>query len=289
MNSQGWYATGFHDGTVALSGIYGDNGKIGSAMLPAAGSDENPYFARIDPATGEARWIASVFSTDEIFAGPTDAQGDDLCITGAIVNSATVLGTPLTALGMADDFVARLDGNGNPRFVRAIGTTGNEATTVGLSVAATSDGGCTVATQAPADLAIDSLSLPVAGGGAVVLRFDATGTAIAGARAPSGLTIGRLGDRIYGAVSCTGPCTIAGAMYAAIGKDIVFAAFDASAHGTVIGALTGGANAIDRFSAIAPDALAVTFQAGPAPTTFGTLALSVPSAVSALAVLDVAP
>ncbi len=288
MNSQGWYAAGFADGSVALSGIYGDNGNIGSTMLPAAGSDENPYFARIDPATGEARWIASVFSTDDIFAGPIDPQGDDLCITGAIVNTATVLGTQLTSIGLVDDFVARVDGTGNPRFVRAFGSTGNDSTTEGLSVAATSDGGCTVAAQVPADLTIDGLSLPVSGGGAVLLRFDATGTAVAGARAPTGLIIGRLGDRIYGAGPCGGICTIAGAPYTAVGTDIVFAAFDANAHGTVIGALTGGAATLDRFSPIPPDALAVTFAVGTSAVAFGGVALNAPGS-SALAVLGVAP
>ncbi len=105
--------------------------------------------------------------------------------------------------------------------------------------------------------------------------------------AACGLAIGRLGDRVFGAVPCAGPCTIAGAPYATAGADIALVSFDAAAHATVIGALAGGAMAFDQFAAIEPDALAVSFAAGPTTTAFGALTLTPPGMVNALAVFGV--
>lgn len=283
FNIQTWFATGFGDGSVALTGIYGGGGMLGTASLPMTTSDENPFLARFDPATQTTRWAFAVTTTDSTGAGPIDVDGDDVCAMGQFSGNMTVFGAPLTSAGMRDVYIARLDRDGNARFVRSLGSTGQDSVGANASIVATSDGGCTIAAPIAGDVSIDSFSLPAAQGPVVVVRFDATGVATAATRMGGPLQLARLGDRIYGALACSGAaCKLADATYTPVGSDIALATLDPALHPTIVATLTGGAATLVELAAVPPDALAIAFTAS-APTLFGALALSPPAPVNALA------
>jgi hypothetical protein len=289
FNIQTWFAAGYADGSVALTGIYGGGGMLGSASLPMTTSDENPFLARLDPATHVARWALAVTTTDSTGAGPIDTDGDDLCATGQFSGNMTVFGTPLTSAGMRDAWVARLDRDGNARFVRNLGSTGQDSVGSNASIVATSDGGCTLAAPIAGDVSIDSFSLPVAEGPVVVVRFDATGKATAATRMGGPFQLVHLGDRLYGALACSGAaCKLADTTYTPVGSDIAIATLDPALHPTVVAALTGGAAALVELTAIPPDAVAIAFTSSAA-TTFGALSLLPPAQVNALALYGAAP
>jgi len=287
FNIQSWFAAGYADGDVALSGIYGGGGTLGSASLPATTSDENPFLARVDPATHAARWALAVASSDSMGAGPVDPDGDELCAIGQFSGDQTVFGKALTSAGLRDVWIARFDRDGNPRFVRGLGSSAQDSVGAGASILATSDGGCTVSAPIGGDVAIDSFTLPLAQGSNVVVRFDATGTATAAFRA-DGVQLARLGDRLFAARQCTALCTLANLSYTPIGDDIVIAALDAQLHATQLAAITGGAKAFGQLAAIAPDALAIAFTSS-GMSSFGALSITPTSAVNALALYGVAP
>jgi len=287
FNIQSWFAAGYADGDVALSGIYGGGGMLGSASFPATTSDENPFLARVDPATHMPRWALAVTSTDSMGAGPVDPDGDELCAIGQFSGDQTVFGKALTSAGMRDVWIARFDRDGNPKFVRGIGSAMQDSVGAGASILATSDGGCTLSAAIAGDVAIDSFTLPVAQGTNVVVRFDATGTATAAFRT-GGVELARLGDRVFAALPCTGPCTLSNLSYTPIGDDIVIAALDAQLHATQLAAITGGAKALTQLAAIAPDALAIAFTAS-GMASLGPLSITPTAAVNALALYGVAP
>jgi hypothetical protein len=290
FNIQSWFATGFRDGSIAIAGVYGGGGMLGAASLPVTGSDENSFLARVDPATGEPRWGLTVNSADELGSGPIDSDGDELCAMGEFSGTMSVFDIPLTAVGLRDAWIARLDHDGHARFVRDIGSTAQESTGAGTSIVATSDGGCTVVLPVIGDVAIDSFSLPASQGSDVLVRFDATGTAIAATRIGGRLQLARLGDRIFGALPCSAAsCALGDLSYTAVGDDIAIASLDPQLHATLIAALTGGATTLDQLTAIPPDALAIAFGASAATTSLGALSLSPEGSVNALGVLGVAP
>lgn len=288
FNIQTWFATGYASGDVALTGIYGGGGMLGSASFPATTSDENPFLARVDPTTHAPRWTLAVTSTDSMGAGPIDPDGDDLCATGQFSGNQTVFGTALTSAGLRDAWIARFDRDGHPRFVRALGSSTQDSVGSGTSILATSDGGCTIAAPIAGDVTIDSFSLPAAQGPVVVVRFAATGVATAAIRTGQ-LQLAHLGDRVFAALPCSGTtCTLADLTYAPSGDDIVIASLDPQLHATQVAAITGGAKALAQLVAIAPDALALAFTAS-ATTNLGALALTPAGPVNALALYGVAP
>ena len=288
FNTQTWFAAQFADGTLAVSGVYGGVAMIGTTALPAAGNDENEFYARIDPGTGMPSWTTALVSSNEIEAGPLDTYGDDACLIGSFSGTVTVLGTQLTALGSNDDWLARVDGTGAPRWVQQIGTTGNEGTPGAISVTATADGGCTAAVAAGGDLTIDAMSLPLAEGPAVLLHFDATGALVAGSRTPAAVQLARIADAVYGAIACTQPCTVGGATYTPVGSDIAVFSISDQGIGSVVAGIAGGATSLVELVAIPPDALALTFVAQ-SQTTLGSLSISPPASANALAVIGVLP
>ena len=288
FNIQTWFATGYGDGDVALTGIYGGGGMLGSASFPATSSDENPFLARVDPVTHMPRWVLAVNSTDSMGAGPIDPDGDDLCATGQFSGNQTVFGTALTSAGLRDAWVARFDHDGHPRFVRALGSASQDSVGAGASILATSDGGCTLAAPIAGDVSIDNFALPVAQGPVVVVRFSATGVATAALRTGP-LQLAHLGDRVFAALPCSGmTCTLANLTYTPSGDDIVIASLDPQLHATHVAAITGGAKPLTQLVAIAPDALAVAFTASTA-THLGELALTPAGPVNALALYGVSP
>lgn len=284
FNIQTWFAAGFADGSVALTGIYGGGGMLGAASLPMTTSDENPFLARFDPATHTTRWAFGVTTTDSTGAGPVDLDGDDVCATGQFSGNMTVFGTPLTSAGLRDAWIARLDRDGNPRFVRNLGSAGQDSVGSNATIVATSDGGCTIAAPIAGDVSIDSFTLPVAEGPVVVVRFDATGTATAATRMGGPFQVARLGERTYGALACSGnPCKLADMMYMPTGSDIAIATLDAALHPTIVSAVTGGAASLVQLASIAPDALAIAFTTSSAQIQFGALTLTPEGPLNALA------
>lgn len=261
-NVQGWYATGFDDGSLAFAGVYDTNGHIGSSLFPSTSSDEEPFFARVDPATGEARWLSIIQGGDENFAGPMDTRGDEVCVTGGFVSSQTIFGAPLVSKGGVDQFVTRIDATGNPKFVRGYGSPGEESSTHGTSVVATADGGCTVSTSLAQPITLDTIALEA---GQILVHFDAAGTTTSAVNIPVDTVIARIGDRVYAAEPNNG--------------DIDLVSID---DATTLATIKGGA--LTRFAAIPPNQLAVTFLAAP-PTTFQGMFLA--TAGDALAVLGI--
>lgn len=253
-NIQGWYATGYDDGALAFSGVYDTNGSLGTKSFSSTTSDEEPFYARI--VGGEPAWLSIIASADENFAGPMDARGDELCVTGGFVGSITAFGTAMTSVGDVDQWVARVDATGNAKFVGHYGSTASESTTAQLSVVATADGGCTVASEAGGDLAL------APGNGAVIVHYDATGTATA-VRAAPGTLLTRLGDRVFAAEPN--------------GTNIDLVEL---ATNTTLATISGGD--LVRFTAVPPNLLAVSFVAAP-PTAFEGMFLA--TSGNALAVL----
>ena len=289
MNDQGWFAAAFSDGSVAAAGIYGIGGKLGSQMLPATTSGENAWYARVDPSTGEPIWSATVNSTGVTYAGPISADGDELCMMGSFSGAVTVLGTQLTSAGSDDEWVARVDATGAPRFVRQVGTTGEESTTAGLAIAATADGGCTAALVAGGDLVLDSISLPAADGPAVLLHFGASGTLASGQRTSEVPMLARVPGGTYAAAACSQPCELGGVTYTPVDNDIAVFALDDALVATEVAAVTGGTSTFYGFAAVPPDVLAIGFTLG-GPVTFGSTVLPQQTATqNAIAVLGVPP
>ncbi|HEY1816058.1 MAG TPA: hypothetical protein VGG74_27110 [Kofleriaceae bacterium] len=289
MNDQSWHAAAFGDGTIAADGIYGAAGTLGSQMLPSTTSDENAWFARVDPTTGEPRWVTTVTTADDDYAGPIDADGDELCMMGSFSNTVTVLGTQLTSAGGTDEWVARVDATGAPKFVRQIGTTGAESTTMSLAIVATADGGCTASFDAGGDLVLDTMSLPLADGPAVLLHFGPTGALSAGQRLAEVPILARVAGGTYAAMPCTRPCELGGATYTPVASDVAIFTLDDALEATPIAAVTGGVSALYAFAGVPPDALAIGFSFTAA-TTFGATVLPDQAmAENAIAVLGVAP
>jgi hypothetical protein len=289
MNDQGWFAATFADGSIAAAGIYGAAGSLGSQAFPATTSDENAWFARVDPTTGEPIWLTTVTVASETFAGPIGADGDELCMMGSFSGSATVLGTQMTAVGSNDEWVARVDATGAPKFVRQVGTTGDESTTASLAIVATADGGCTASFDAGGDLVLDSISLPLAGGPAVLLHFGPTGSLAAGQRMAAVPHLARVPGGTYAALACSQPCELGGATYTPVGDDVAVFSLDDALDGTEIAAVTGGASTFWGFAGVPPDALAIGFVVSTA-TTFGSTVLpQQATAENAIAVLGVPP
>jgi hypothetical protein len=289
MNDQSWFAAAFGDGTIATDGIYGTAGTLGSQMLPGTTSDENAWFARVDPTTGEPLWVTTVTTADDDYAGPIAADGEELCMMGSFSNTVTVLGTQLTSAGGADEWVARVDATGAAKFVRQVGTTGAESTTMSLAIAATADGGCTASFKAGGDLVLDSISLPVADGPAVLLHFGPTGALSAGQRLAAVPSLARVAGGTYAAVACAQPCELGGATYTPVASDVAIFSLDDALDASPLAAVTGGVSTLYAFAAVPPDALAIGFSFI-APTTFGPTVLPEQgTAENAIAVLGVAP
>jgi hypothetical protein len=101
--------------------------------------------------------------------------------------------------------------------------------------------------------------------------------------------LAHLGDRVYGALACSGAaCKLGDTTYTPLGSDIAIATLDPALHPTVVAALTGGATALVQLTAIPPDALAVAFTSSAA-TKFGALSLVPPVPVNALALFGAGP
>jgi hypothetical protein len=170
----------------------------------------------------------------------------------------TALGTALPYAGSVDALIARLDMTGTPQFVRGFGSPGMESDFNDGSVVA-SGGGCVASIAAPADLTIDTTTLPASGGPAIVVWFDGTGALTGGYRIPSIAQLTSVGGRVIAAYTVSSPVAIGSTQYAPQGLDVVVVELDAQGPTRLLGAVGGaGDQSVIRLAAIGPDAVAIS-------------------------------
>jgi len=242
------------DGTLAVSGQYGQDLTIYGQAVPTAGIDQNTFIARVDPSAQTTQWIVAVASASYNLGGPVAIDGADTCISLRYEGPVTIFGASVPFTAGYDLFVARVDATGQPKFARALSTAGAE---IPASILPTSDGGCLVSMQA-GDLVIDSTSLPASGGPGALLHFGPTGALVSGVRMPVVTSIVRAANGLYGAFTAAAPITIGGTTYTPAGSDVVVIALDESGPTAILGELAGaGDQALAQIALIAPDAIAI--------------------------------
>jgi hypothetical protein len=103
-------------GSVFVAGDFERTASIGSFTLTAANNGVDAFFARLDPATGDAVWARRMGGTsqDPVYSLALDDAGD-LFATGGFFGTGDFGGVSLTSYGSEDTFVVRLnagDGSG---------------------------------------------------------------------------------------------------------------------------------------------------------------------------------
>ena len=257
-NAQGWWSAPLSDGTLATTGIYGANLTIGTP-LPTATVDPSMFIARYMHGLSFPVWAyGGTSGTAQIHAGPIASEGVELCAIGSFNAPVTLFGTPLPHAGNFDAYVTRLDPSGTPRWIRAIGTTGEESNFGNGAIAIAPGGGCYVSLDAPADLTVNSMTFPSFDGRAVLLELNASGVVVRGTRLPVRAQLATTGGRLYAALEVTAPFTSGGVSYTPMGRDVIVVEVGATGLVRVVGALGGaGDQKIWSLAAIADDALAV--------------------------------
>jgi hypothetical protein len=286
-NAQAWNIGVLADSTIVTSGIYSSGLSFGSTSLPTAGFDPNAFVAHIDDSQATALWALGLTAGVQITAGPLAVEGNDTCMLGAYNGSGlTELGTALPHAGKVDDFVARLDATGTPRFVRGFGSTQQDSEFNDGSLVATA-GGCIAAIQAPGDVTIDSTTLAVSDGAAIVATFDSAGTLAGGFRTPAEAQLAVVGGKVVAAYAVTAPVTIGGATITPQGTDTIVVEIGPQGPTRLLGVVAGaGEQTPVSLAAIAPDALAIGLQTT-GELTFGTHTVQTSAGDHAVAVLGI--
>jgi hypothetical protein len=191
--------------------------------------------------------------------GPIALEGSDLCMLGAYSGGGlTALGTPLPYAGAVDTLIARVDMTGTPQFVRGFGSSGMESNFNDGSIVALG-GGCVGSISAPADITIDSTTLPASDGPAIVVWFDGAGMLTGGYRLPDMAQLATVNGRVIAAYTLGAPATIGGTQVTPQGLDVVVAEIDAQGPKRLLGVVGGtGDQDVIRLAAIGPDAVAIS-------------------------------
>jgi hypothetical protein len=275
VNAQGWSVALMPDGTFTNAGIYGQSLTIGSTVLPTAASDPSLWITRTSGVVNDATWARSATAATPIQPGPLAADGDEVCMLASHSSAATVFGTSIPFVGGSNDvFVVRFDGGGNAKFVRAIGSTGNDSTYNDGAIVALPDGGCMVGIDAPGDVTLDSVTYPATSGGGLSVRFSATGAVTSARRIATDVYVATVGSRVFGTYRVDAAVMIGSTMYMPSGSDVVIVELGASPSEDVLLAAIGGAGFQDAFgiATVGPDAIAfMAVSNGIA--TFGPLTL----------------
>jgi hypothetical protein len=287
LNAQGWNINVLPDGSFEASGIYSGGLTFGTTALPAAGADPNAFIVRLSDAQPDPLWSRAIDGSVQITPGPMALDGTDACSLGSYRGSGlTVLGTALPFLGGADDFVARIDAAGTPRFVRGFGSTLEESNFNEGSVIATG-GGCTVAINAPGDVTIDGTLLPVSAGPSIVATFDASGALLGGFRTPALPALAVVGTTTVAAYAVSTPVTIGGTTYTPQGTDTIVVELSPSGPTRLLGAVGGaGDHNTMSLAGIGPDAVAIGVDTS-GELTFGDTTLQTMAGDRAIAVLGI--
>jgi hypothetical protein len=260
-NAQAWGITRYGSGQLALSGVYGGT-LMTDTMLAAAQFDPNVFLARgLDSNPSSASWSYGLRSTNYVHAGAAAAVATRGYFVGAFQGNPTLLGTPLSSMGGFDGFLARVDEDGTPIFVRAFASALDEpAYGNGVSVAALENGGVVVSLDAPGDTTYDGQLFPAVNGAGLVLYIDGSGALVDGRRFPTVMHIASIGSRLYAAADVATPTTIGGTTFRPDGKDVVIVELDLSLVPVrIVGVVGGnGTQDVETLVAIEPDALALS-------------------------------
>jgi hypothetical protein len=287
LNAQGWNIRVLPDDSIEVNGIYSDGLTFGTTALPAAGADPNAYFVRLDDTQPEPVWSLAIDGSVRIEPGPMALEGTDACALGSYEGSGvTAFGTALPFVGGVDDFVARIDVAGNPRFVRGFGSLATESNFGEGSVIA-AGGGCAVAIIVPGDITIDGTTLPQTAGPAILATFDASGTLLGAFRTPGLAALAVVGTTAVAAYAVSTPVTIGSTTYTPQGIDTIVVELSPSGPTKLLGAV-GGAGDQNTMSlaAIGPDALAIGVDTS-GELTFGDTTLQTTAGDRAIAVLGI--
>lgn len=220
-NAQAWRAAQLTDGSLVISGIY-SSGLMTDKALPAAQVDSNVWMARTHATATTATWSTSLNDDTSVHAGPVDAYGDNTCAMGAYTGPATLLGTALPHVGGYDTWFARVGPDGQPRFVRGLGSTLDEPSFSNLSsVAALPGGGCAIGIDAPGDVTFDGVTMPASQGRGLLVYTDDTGALLDWSRLPRTPKLAVVGDRYIVAFEVSSPFMIGDVLYTPDGIDTV--------------------------------------------------------------------
>jgi hypothetical protein len=271
-NAQTWGMTRYDSGQLALAGVYSGQVTM-DAALPMAQADPNVFVARYaetNPAS--ASWSYALLSTGAVHSGPAATVASRGYFMGGFQGNPMLLGTSLSSTGGFDAYLARIDEDGSPIFVKGFGSTMDEASYGNrMSIATQIDGGVVVSLESLGDVTYDGQPFLAANGAGLVLYIDGSGALVGGRRFPSMVRVARVGSTIYAAAAVTAPTDLLGVTYTPEGRDALIVELDASLVPVrIVGAVSGaGSQDVDQLVAIEPGALALSGTTTGA-TTFGT-------------------
>lgn len=259
MNAQAWNVAVLPDDTFLATGIYSGGLAFGTVALPSAGADPNGYIVHVSPSQADALWAIGLTASVQVTAGELSLEGNEACMVGGYLGAGlTELGTALPYVGSADALVARIDESGTAKFVRGFGSPAQDSYFNDGSVAAF-NGGCITSVDAPGDVTIDSMQLPLSAGAGLIAWFDSTGALAGGYRVPSTAQVAVAGSRVIGAYTVSAPVMIGSTPYTPQGQDIVIVELSAAGPTRLLDVVGGaGDQSVIRMAAIAPNAVALT-------------------------------
>jgi hypothetical protein len=111
-------------GDVYVTGGFTTGIDFGSGKSVASAGKLDAFVARLDP-TGSPVWVVKFGGSADDVGLAIAVGGGTVTVGGSFVGSATFLGTTLTAAGVNDGFLARLDTDGKLLSARAIGASAN--------------------------------------------------------------------------------------------------------------------------------------------------------------------
>lgn len=276
-NAQAWTLAVMPDHTVSMSGIYAVNLSFGATAAPMAGIDPNTWVARSTLTSPTmSTWGQGMSSTSEIHAAHVASAGDELCVIGAHRGSnVTVFGTLLAYVAGYDAWVARVDGVGNPRYVRAFGSAANEPSFGNLtSIVALADGSCIATANAPGDVTANATQYPWGNDPGFVIAYAGDGSVAWTRRFPSAVYIAQLGSRLI-------------ATYTQAGDAIVVELDTAGTNDKILGVIAGaGTQSAEEIAQIGPNAVAIEVSTT-GELVFGNTTFTTAAVVRAVAVLDI--
>jgi hypothetical protein len=162
-------------GNVTVVGVFRDTLDFGAGPMTSAGAND-VFVARFD-AEGHCTWSVGFGGAldDAANSVAVDSAGDVL-VTGAFQGTAQIGGETLTSAGSYDVYVAKLDSQGDPAWVRRFGVAGFD---VAYGVAASPTGTLVLMGRASGPIDFGGGALP-GEGTTFVVRLDGSGDQVSG-------------------------------------------------------------------------------------------------------------